>query len=197
MIWAIKKNERIRASPNNKAYCPLCHEEMISKCGLIKIWHWAHKSNKECDCWWEPESKWHIDWKNKFPKEQQEVTIKNHRADIKTKTGIIIELQSSPISKEEVEERERFYGNKLIWILNLDTIAKNFGIRKSNMFYNLCWKWTPSIVIHAKNPVFVDGELFIWKINFQKKKAIPYDKQKFLEIYGDIYEGVRNEIRRN
>lgn len=56
MIWAIKNNERITASPNQTASCPICNQEVISKCGLIKIWHFAHKNNLECDTWSEGEN---------------------------------------------------------------------------------------------------------------------------------------------
>ena len=44
MIWANKNNERIKATPKDKANCPICNEEVIAKCGSIKIWHWSHKS---------------------------------------------------------------------------------------------------------------------------------------------------------
>lgn len=75
MIWAILDNQRIEATPKQKALCPLCNQEVISKCGSIKIWHWAHKQQEECDSFGEPESEWHLSWKNQFPKECQEVTI--------------------------------------------------------------------------------------------------------------------------
>jgi len=77
MRFANLNGLRIEAKPSIKdAICPLCSETLIPKCGSIKIWHWSHKSNTDCDDWYEPESQWHLDWKNEFPKECQEVTIK-------------------------------------------------------------------------------------------------------------------------
>ena len=89
MNWAIKDKQRITAKPKQIANCPICNEKVISKCGSIKVWHWAHKSNIDCDEWYEPETQWHREWKSKFPKEQQEIIIGKHRADIKTMPGIL------------------------------------------------------------------------------------------------------------
>ena len=120
MILALnEKKERIEATPHSVAKCPLCKTPAISKCGKLKIWHWAHKDLKECDPWSEPESEWHLNWKKKFPLECREVVIGCHRADIVTKEGTIIELQKSSISVEEIWERERFYRN-MIWVLPAD-----------------------------------------------------------------------------
>lgn len=185
MIWGLKNNQRIKAIPKGEAKCELCNTELIAKCGEIKIWHWAHKSNKECDNWWEPESEWHINWKNEFPPEQQEVKIGKHRADIKTRTGTIIELQANSISPKEIREREEFYEN-MIWLLNYKTIAKNFQVSRIKPFHNLKkWRWKPSIVKYSKKPIFIDATRGIWKIH--KDSAILYSKEDFLKIYGDIY----------
>ena len=54
-----------------------------------------------------------------FPDDWQEVTIGNHRADVKTPHGVI-EFQASSISSAEVQEREAFYG-KMIWVVKADT----------------------------------------------------------------------------
>lgn len=64
MKWALSNGERIIASPKREAQCPICREIVISKCGSINVWHWSHKSLRDCDDWAEPESQWHIDWKN-------------------------------------------------------------------------------------------------------------------------------------
>jgi len=167
MIWAIKNNERIKAEPKQKAICPLCKKEVISKCGEIKIWHWAHKSNKNCDDWYEPESQWHLDWKNKFPKDWQEIIIKKdnkfHIADIKTKNGFVVELQNSSISSKDIRKREIFYNN-MIWILNGKTFAKNLLFYKKYNFYktnyrnwwSYFWKWQPKIFDISKKQIFID-----------------------------------------
>ncbi len=96
--------------------------------------HWAHQSLRHCDTWWENETEWHRDWKSKFNQEWQEVvhhdslTNEKHVADIKTSAGLVVELQNSTISLDEVESRERFYG-KMIWIVNAEKFANNFHFK--------------------------------------------------------------------
>lgn len=153
MIWAIKNNERIKALPKQKALCPICNEEVISKCGSIKIWHWSHKSNKDCDNWWEPETEWHINWKNEFPKECQEIIIGKHRADIKT-NYTIIELQNSSISTKEIQEREEFYKN-MIWLLNGKNLAKGLDLRKKKEVFTFRWKNPPKSWWIANKPIYI------------------------------------------
>lgn len=76
MLYAkTKESEKIEAYPNAKAICPSCDNEVISKCGEIKVWHWAHKNLTECDSWSEGETIWHKQWKDIVPKENREVVI--------------------------------------------------------------------------------------------------------------------------
>ncbi|KKN27762.1 hypothetical protein LCGC14_0861120 [marine sediment metagenome] len=165
MKWANHKYQRgmrKEAKPKSKGYCPLCFGEVISKCGEINIWHWAHKSNFQCDSFGEPESKWHLNWKGKFPKECQEFIIGKHRADIRTKDRLIIELQNSPISSESIYEREQYY-KKMIWILNGETLAKNIQFFKRR--YK--WKWFPKSWEYAEKRVYVDlGDYFLYLLDF-------------------------------
>lgn len=85
--------------------------------------HWAHKRIKDCDTWWEPETVWHREWKNRFPESYREIffhdanTNEYHRADIHTPTGVTIEFQNSPLSVAEFNQRNNFY-KKLIWVVN-------------------------------------------------------------------------------
>ena len=193
MIWArskYKEGMKIKAEPKSVGFCSICGEQLIPKCGEIKIWHWSHKSNNECDSWYEPESKWHIDWKNEFPPEQQEVIIGKHRADIRTRTRKIIELQNSPINPKEITERENFYGD-MIWLLNGYTLGKNISFNKTN----LRWNWMPGIIYASSKPIFVDFNSFIIRINdcwkFKKRtycSYTKYTKNQFLHIYGDIFD---------
>ena len=44
MLYALNsKKKKIAAKPDTIGYCPECKQVMIPKCGLRKIWHWAHK----------------------------------------------------------------------------------------------------------------------------------------------------------
>jgi competence CoiA-like predicted nuclease len=156
MQWALKNNEKITATPKDKASCPLCNEEVIAKCGSIKIWHWSHISNKDCDTWYEPETEWHKSWKDNFPKEQQEFVMGKHRADIRTKDRWIIELQNGNLSPAEIQERENYY-KRMIWLLNGKKLGKGLEFTKDSPSYiSFKWKYFPKSWINATKNIYVD-----------------------------------------
>jgi competence CoiA-like predicted nuclease len=49
MKFAVFNNSKIETSKGAKGYCPSCGSELIAKCGNVKINHWAHKGNRNCD----------------------------------------------------------------------------------------------------------------------------------------------------
>lgn len=122
MLLALSNKELISPTKNRIAQCPLCNVKVIAKCGEINIHHWAHYKKEGCDSWSEPETYWHKSWKESFPIQNREVVMnKNgikHFADIFTNNQIIIELQNSNISSETIRERELFYGDRLLWVIN-------------------------------------------------------------------------------
>jgi hypothetical protein len=143
MIIALNLNrERIRPFPGGRALCQICNSQLIAHCGDIKVWHWQHKQDRDCDQWKEHETEWHRAWKNQFPIEWQETVMigedgEKHLADVKTSNGLVIEFQNSSISTSTIEIREEFYGN-MIWVVNAiefrDNIkmwsAVNSGLRR-------------------------------------------------------------------
>ena len=124
MKFALVDNVRQEATPGINGTCPVCGAQCIARCGEKNRNHWAHKSKKDCDHWWEKETFWHRNWKDKFPKEWQEVinydsvTGEKHVADIKTDTGLVIEFQHSSISPEERKSREAFH-KTMVWVANI------------------------------------------------------------------------------
>ena len=105
---------------------------MIAKCGPRILHHWAHYGRRNCDPWWENETSWHRRWKNLFPDDCREVchTASDgevHRADIKTPTGIVIEVQHSSMTDAERISRETFYRN-LVWVIDGSVFRQNFHI---------------------------------------------------------------------
>ncbi len=185
MIWAIKNNERIKATPKSKSNCPLCNQEVISKCGLINIWHWAHKSNFECDSFGEPESSWHLNWKKHFPKECQEFIMGKHRADIRTKDRLIIELQNSPLSSKDIVERENYY-KRMVWILNGHKLCNGIRFRKKkkNGIITFRWKNPPKSWWISRKPIYIDLNF----IPLEEMKKIPIEslnqtQKEFWEIF--------------
>lgn len=122
MNFALVNGIKEMAKPKILGLCPFCNAEVISKCGKIKIWHWAHKGKLACDPWWENETEWHRNWKAHFPKEWQEVIHyadngEKHIADVRTEQNWIIEFQHSPIKPEEQFARNSFY-KKIVWIVD-------------------------------------------------------------------------------
>lgn len=105
---------------------------MVAKCGPRIMHHWAHASRRDCDPWWENETEWHRQWKSLFPEDCREVSHtaddgEVHRADIKTSTGIIIEIQHSGITDAERHSREAFYKN-LVWVIDGRAFRQNFDV---------------------------------------------------------------------
>jgi hypothetical protein len=132
MQYALVDNERKEAFIQGKGICEICGSTLIAKCGSRTIHHWAHYKIRNCDPWWENETEWHREWKNKFPETCREISHLSpegeiHRADIKTPTGIYIEVQHSNMSDAERQSREAFYKN-LIWIVDGRGFRNNFDI---------------------------------------------------------------------
>jgi hypothetical protein len=105
---------------------------MIAKCGPRVIHHWAHSGRRNCDPWWENETPWHRAWKDLFPPECRELCHtapdgEVHRSDIRTQSGIYIEVQHSAMSDAERLAREAFYGN-LIWVIDGAPFKANFNV---------------------------------------------------------------------
>lgn len=176
MIYALNsENKRIIARPKTIGICPICKGECLSKCGNIKVWHFAHKNKLECDTYAEAESYWHVNWKEKFPESMREVVIQHngckHIADIEN-NRLVLELQHSTISEEDIVQREQFYGN-MIWLFDL--IEKNdkeqFHVRHSktdwcnkngyveiplNGYITFHMNWGRKIYTKCNKPIFFD-----------------------------------------
>jgi hypothetical protein len=121
VLLAINDGVMSYAHPGARGYCPACAQEVAPKCGSKVVWHWAHRSLKDCDSWSEGETAWHAAWKSRFAQEQTEVSMDRggvrHRADVVADCGTTIEFQHSSISCEEIAGRELFYG-KMIWVVD-------------------------------------------------------------------------------
>ncbi len=131
MKFALVDSNKIEATKGAKGICPGCGSEVIAKCGDVKLHHWAHKGNRDCDPWWENETEWHRTWKNKFPKECQESilhdeqTSEKHIADVRTSHGLVIEFQHSHIDPQERRTRENFY-KKMFWVVDGTRLKGDF-----------------------------------------------------------------------
>jgi len=132
MQLALVDDVRKEAFSGGKGVCPMCGSRMIAKCGPRIIHHWAHYGRKQCDPWWENETEWHRAWKNLFPEECREISHiaddgEIHRADVKTPTGIVIEIQHSAMTDKERISREDFYQN-MVWVIDGSLFKDNFDV---------------------------------------------------------------------
>ncbi len=122
MKFALVNGKRTEATKGAKGRCQGCDSELIARCGEIRIHHWAHKGNRNCDALWENETEWHRAWKEYFPIDWQEVIHKDkngekHIADVKTDQNWVLEFQHSYLKPEERRSRDAFY-QKLAWVVD-------------------------------------------------------------------------------
>lgn len=130
MHIALVDGVRTPPSTGLSGHCPVCEREMIAKCGDIRVHHWAHRGRRICDHWWEPETEWHRNWKNKFDIGWHENIRyaeggEKHIADIRTPHELVIEFQHSAIHADERAAREAFYGN-MVWVVDGNRLKRDF-----------------------------------------------------------------------
>lgn len=159
----------IGAKPKLKATCPMCAEHLIPKCGEIITWHWSHRSETDCDSWYEPESQWHLNWKQFFSDHGARIEVplrrgeERHRADVvleqkgKWKQRII-ELQATYLSATKIREREAFYGPSLIWIYRISSFADRIVLGRTldNGRVGFRVKSGPKSLAAHRRPVYFD-----------------------------------------
>ena len=93
-------------------------------------------------------SEWHYYMQKRFPEEQREIVVKymgqTHRADILHRNQII-EYQHSPISIEELEERNNFYnaaGYSVAWVFDIQEQFDSGAITMMDHDSALMYKWS-------------------------------------------------------
>lgn len=140
MLVALNSNkERVLirdTSANETYYCPLCNEELVLRKGNKKRHHFAHKPKTTCsESRFADMCEWHINWQNRFPKDNIEVLKidedgKKHIADVLI-NNIEIEFQHSYMPFEEFDDRNKFYNKfnyHIVWIFDgNDVYNKGFN----------------------------------------------------------------------
>ena len=111
----------------------------------------VHKKGTQClDGWSHDMSEWHRAWQEKFPEECREVVVEKngvkHRADVLI-NNTVIEFQHSPITNEEILERNNFYlscGYPVVWVFDATDKIKNEYSHSIDPMQcrpsDLCWK---------------------------------------------------------
>jgi hypothetical protein len=206
MKFALINGQRHEAKPNLSGMCLACGQAMVSKCGEVKVWHWAHKGRRTCDPWWENETEWHRTWKGQFPESWQEIVHyaddgEKHIADVRTDQKWFIEFQHSYINPEERRSRDVFY-KRLVWVVdgtrrkrdvvqfrNALNRGKTIGwkILVEKTFSNNCsllreWADSPALVFCD----FGDDHVLWWLLKEAKDGWLgiaPFSRSDFVEIH--------------
>lgn len=174
-----------------KYFCPCCGGEVIPKRGEIMTWHFAHRSNKDCDKWYEMTA-WHKEWQEQFPKQFREIPMERdgekHRADIKI-DDLVIEFQHSPMSAEEFKKRNDFYSKDgvLVWLFDVSDKVEHKHQREYNarkFINNKNFKLKPNIFVFMQ-----DKSKKIYQITptEQYLRKEEYSEKEFIEKVRKIY----------
>jgi len=80
----------------------------------------------------------------------------------------VVELQHSPISPDEIEEREAFYRN-MIWLFDATTVGDRFETRnKVSKFHGpyttFRWKHARRTIVFCHCPVFLDLGEYVFEV---------------------------------
>ncbi len=198
MQYALIDGRRREAIAGARGVCATCNAEMVSKCGPRVMHHWAHARKQNCDPWWENETPWHREWKNLFPPECREICHiapdgEVHRSDIKTPTGIVIEVQHSAMTDAERSAREEFYGN-LIWVVDGRCFRKNFDIYHllpdpaSDLARDLVW-------FKATRPMQGAAHGLFWRLSENPGSSKTTNNGVWIHGIGDIEDEVNAAYR--
>lgn len=150
MKYAIVDGIRAEASKGANGTCPSCGATVIPKCGELRIDHWAHRGERNCDPWWENETEWHRSWKGMFPVDWQEIahhdsTGERHIADVKTPENWVLEFQHSFLDPAERKSRNEFY-KKIVWVV--DGLRRKTDVKQFRTWVETGSRVSPS------NPLF-------------------------------------------
>ena len=155
MLFALVDKKKTRAFPSGRAICPNCGKELLAKTGEIVTWHWSHFADHDCDPWNEGESEWHLGWKTKATEDRCEVVMGNHRADIVSPCGHVIELQHSSLTPEQVRKREEHYG-KMVWMIDGSEFRDRLEFWKHDTYWTFKWSHVRKWMLEIHKPMMWD-----------------------------------------
>lgn len=143
-------NNRISAEDAVKSgeyRCPICSSKVILRQGKINVSHFAHASAECEDKWNYDMSEWHYSMQEYFDVTQREVIVRHngqvHRADVLLGNKII-EFQHSPISYDEIAERNNFYrsaGYQIAWVFDVQDQYDSGAISCCDRDNVLMYRW--------------------------------------------------------
>jgi len=214
MKYALINGSKAEATKGEKGLCPSCNSEVIARCGEVKVNHWAHIGNRNCDPWWENETEWHRSWKDKFPVEWQEIVHyaengEKHIADVKTQTGYVLEFQHSFLNPEERGSRNKFY-SELVWVVDGNrrktdkkqfkkVIEESDALNKESTILRVCfpeecrlikeWQDKNALVFFDFQETTESNQSRLWflfpEITTSEAYLSYLSKQKFIELHNE------------
>lgn len=196
LLYALSENEeRILAEKEIVGFCSICGEKLIPKCGKINIWHWSHKGNTDCDKWSEGETEWHLNWKNYIDENNREVIIRKngivHRADILNEKNVVVELQHSYISPDEIKEREEFYDN-MVWLFDVkdvgDRIKGDFTTKEEYINLHIRKYLNTSSIKYKLRGIYIPSNRYTIDERYIKKEKMIVNK------LSEEYDGKKDKI---
>jgi len=157
MLYALDTLDRlVTATPGAVGRCRGCGAALTPKCGPLVAHHWAHRSG-DCDRWAEPDSAWHLAWQACAPADRTEVPIGNHRADIITPDGRVVEVQHSHLPVADIAAREAHYG-RMAWLWDAREAyeAERLTLNPRATWTGFRWKHPRKSIASCRRPVFLD-----------------------------------------
>ena len=174
MFVAIDLNHKLidirDAIKGEEYFCQNCGAQLLVRDGKQNIKHFAHKAGECTDNWNYDMSEWHLRMQSYFPIESREVVVKSgdkiHRADVLIE-NTVIEFQHSPISADEYEDRNRFFGSlgyRVAWVFDVSQqyMAGDLYYSSDNNSYLLTWKNPIRIFAYSPFPSDYDKKFAIW-----------------------------------
>ncbi|MGW2393908.1 hypothetical protein ACWCYK_31120 [Streptomyces lydicamycinicus] len=105
------------------------------------------------------EGAWNQHWRQGLSKAQQFIAYGDLEADVRCPCGTVVELQNGPLSRNEIEHRERVYGN-MVWLFHaVEAHAKSrlrLLLKPGKVHVNFNWQ-SPRLTIDAcRRDVYLD-----------------------------------------
>ena len=199
MLIALNKSkERVSIRDtiiNEKYYCPQCSEELILRKGNKRRHHFSHKSKSTCsESRFADMCEWHMNWQNKFPKDNIEVVKinrdgKKHIADVLINDNVI-EFQHSHMSFDEFNDRNEFYSKfnyHVIWIFDGNDVY-NKGFNGGPFPFSKKFECLKRLkIIPDYLDIFIEGE--VQKNLLTKSGLFLHHVKKIDEKHGIIFDG--------
>ncbi|MER2027795.1 MAG: competence protein CoiA family protein [Solibacillus sp.] len=198
-------DELQRLKKQQSFFCPLCKEQLLLKAGQIKIPHFAHQKNSECDSLFsEGESAAHLLGKQQlfqqFSNLQLHPVLEPYIPQLQQRPDLLltfkdrqfaIEFQCSPIGYPSFHQRTNGYLHAKItpiWILHTPEKFKNPGIVKISInhthsqFMQQFNKQKFLITYDVKSETFyyISNLIHLHKLQyFAVVKLLPLSQQRF------------------